>query len=172
MNRTFETNRLLIRPFVIGDAEGIFNTWQNDPRVFQYIDSEPYHTLEESLQHIQDRIIHYDKEMFFDHVMVLKDTNTPIGEINGVYSKKKHSMDIGYILGKKYWKKNYMLEALSKIIETFFAEYQMNVIYAESHKDNLASIHLLNKLGMHEIKREDDLIYYELQNPSGLRTLL
>ena len=55
--RDITTDRLLLRVPVPGDAQRIFNSYAQDPKVARYLTWKPSKTLDDSKRHIQDRIL-------------------------------------------------------------------------------------------------------------------
>ena len=47
-----ETKRLVLRPYVIEDADAMFRNWANDPQVTKYLSWEPHNDVEETKQNI------------------------------------------------------------------------------------------------------------------------
>ena len=45
-----ETKRLVLRPYVIEDADAMFRNWANDPQVTKYLTWEPHKDVEETKQ--------------------------------------------------------------------------------------------------------------------------
>ena len=45
-----ETKRLVLRPYVIEDADAMFRNWANDPQVTKYLSWEPHKDVEEIKQ--------------------------------------------------------------------------------------------------------------------------
>lgn len=45
-----ETKRLVLRPYVIEDADAMFRNWANDPQVTKYLSWEPHKDVEETKQ--------------------------------------------------------------------------------------------------------------------------
>ena len=46
MRLTMETERLILRPFVLNDAEAMFHTWANDPEVTKYLTWNPHESVD------------------------------------------------------------------------------------------------------------------------------
>lgn len=57
------------------------------------------------------------------------------------------TVQIGYVLNKKYWKKGIMKTCLSKMIDYLFDEINIERIEASIHPDNLSSIYLIERIG-------------------------
>ena len=99
--KTLETERLILRKTIDGDAEPMFRNWANDPRVTKYLTWQPY----ESVQQLHDSYHQYllkngDNKQFFDWKIVLKELGEPIGSIGVVAIREEiDEVEIGYCLG-------------------------------------------------------------------------
>ena len=88
------------------------------------------------------------------------------------WNKAWHNCILGYEIDPSYQCRGLMREALACIIEYGFNEMQLHRIHAEIHRDNLASLHLIQRLGFQfeGVHREmgfwqqrwHDLDYYSL----------
>jgi RimJ/RimL family protein N-acetyltransferase len=56
--------------------------------------------------------------------------------------------DISYALHQRYWGRGYMGEAAERVARYGFEDLQLNRLSATVFPDNLASVHILEKLGM------------------------
>lgn len=75
------------------------------------------------------------------------ESNKLMGEIRLVLNKGFNSAEIGFWLGKNFWRNGYTLEAANKVIEFGFKELKLNRIEAHSMIENISSINLLKKVG-------------------------
>lgn len=62
-------------------------------------------------------------------------------------SLENQNAEIGYWIAKKYWRKGYATEAAMLVVEYAFEEFNLNRIYANLQKENIASLTLLTRLG-------------------------
>jgi RimJ/RimL family protein N-acetyltransferase len=61
--------------------------------------------------------------------------------------KKEKTAEVGYWVGRKYWGNRIATDALSLITEYGFEELGLGAVYACVMRENLTSIHLLEKCG-------------------------
>ena len=88
------------------------------------------------------------KKKAFELGIELKETKEIIGMVslmNIDYDNK--NAEVGYWLGKKYWGKKLMKEAVKLILNFGFKELKLVRIYARVMHPNIASAKLLEKLG-------------------------
>ena len=67
------------------------------------------------------------------------ESNKLMGEIRLVLNKGFNSAEIGFWLGKNFWRNGYTLEAANKVIEFGFKELKLNRIEAHSMIENISS---------------------------------
>ncbi len=80
--------------------------------------------------------------------IVLKDTNKVIGVVDlfGVDVKNKKA-ELGYWLGRRYWGRGIMTEAVVLMLEFGFEFLDLHRIYARVFEENVASKRVLEKTG-------------------------
>jgi len=107
----------------------------------------PY-TLKNAEDFIKLTHLKINKKKAFEYGIELKETRGIIGMIglmNIDYNNK--NAEVGYWLGKKYWGKGIMKEAIKLIINFGFKKLMLVRIYARVMHPNIASAKLLEKSG-------------------------
>ena len=98
-----ETERLLLRPWTLGDAEELYR-YAKDPEVGPAAGWEPHTSVENSREIIKTVL-----SAPGTFAVVLKETGLPIGSAGYFQTKAQSSetgeMEIGYWIGKPYWGK-------------------------------------------------------------------
>ena len=139
-NRTIiaETNRLVLRRYVEGDLNDLYEYLSN----VNVVEFEPYKpmTMEEAKDNLKWRIS--TDEMI---AVELKAEHKMIGN---VYLGKREfdSLEIGFVFNEEYWKKGYAKESCEKLIADAFAK-GIHRIYAECDPANQNSWGLLEAMG-------------------------
>lgn len=147
--KTLEINRLLLRPFVLADAEAMFKNWANDSEVTKYLMWKPHGTIEVTKEVLDDWIKRYKEQNFYQWAIVEKSINEPIGSISVVKQDDKIKMvHIGYCIGKSWWGKGYTSEALKRLVKFFFEEVEVNRIEARHDPRNTNSGKVMQKAGL------------------------
>ncbi len=147
---TLETERLILRKTLEGDAKPMFENWAKDERVTKYLTWPPYESVEqlESTYHkyLTDSQHSLD---FYDWKIVLKEINEPVGSI-GVVSLREDTQaaSIGYCLGYNWWHKGIMTEAFKEVIRFLFEEVGLNRIDAVHDPRNPHSGDVMKKCGL------------------------
>ncbi len=163
-------DRINLRKLKKSDAESI-QKHAKDKEISRYtILPHPY-----KLKHAQDFINLTHKKMrkkesyeFGIELKVTKKIIGMMGLINIDFENKK--AEVGYWLGKKYWKQGLTTESLKLILKFGFRELKLEKIYAKVMCPNMASANLLKKNGfklegklrkntLKNGKFMDDLIY-------------
>ena len=91
-----ETERLLIRPFRISDADDAFE-WRSDPEVNRFMPYPCDDDIAELRQRIEEWIADNDK-----YAIVLRGTGKVIGDITLEWSEKDRAYEIGYNINRSF----------------------------------------------------------------------
>ncbi len=144
-----ETQRLILRRAVLEDAQPMYANWASDPEVTKFLTWPVHSTLE-----ITETVVHswmeaYSKDNYYQWMIVLKDLNQPIGTISVVsLDDQVGKAEIGYCIGRRWWHKGIMSEALQAVIDFLFDEVGMNRIEAKHDPNNPHSGGVMRKCGM------------------------
>jgi len=142
----FETERLVLRPPTLADAEAIFQTYAQDPQVTRYLIWKPHRAISETLEFLSHCVLAWQKKSGFPYVIALKGCDSAIGMIEIRLDSFK--ADIGYALGRSYWGKGYMTEAVRALVDWTLSQAGIYRVWAVCDVDNLASARVLEKAGM------------------------
>ena len=148
--RQIETKRLLLRQFVVEDAEAMFRNWTSDPEVTKYLTWPPHASVDVSRAVLNDWTAAYPKQNYYQWAIVLNENGEcPIGSIGTVDINDDVSVvQIGYCLGQRWWHRGIMAEALNAVIDFFFSEVGANRIEARHDPRNPHSGMVMEKCGM------------------------
>lgn len=146
---TLETERLLLRRLTIDDAESMFNNWASDDEVTKYLTWPTHKTIDNSKWFINFCLDGYKNTSFYNWAIELKDTHELIGNISVVNVLEETSgMELGWVIGKKYWGNGYVPEAAKCIMGILFEDVGVNCIFAQYDINNPKSGRVMQKLGM------------------------
>lgn len=147
--RTIKTERLILRRFTIRDAEGMYHNWASDPAVTEFLTWPTHTSVDVTKDLLTAWISHYEEGDYFNWVLEYKETGAVIGNISVVHLREEISAcEIGYCMGKAYWGKGIMPEALRAVIDYLFKEADMNRICACHDVNNPKSGRVMDKAGM------------------------
>lgn len=163
-----ETERLMLRPFLISDASDVFE-YLREPAVNCFA-SMKLDSLEEAKEEMKKRV--NETEYYF--AIVLKESNKVIGEIDA-FPERGEPHDTAspldtfspcWMLNGEYQGKGYAYEAAHAFFDYLFSEKGARRIYAYTEDYNLSSQHLCEKLGM---RREGLFVEFVsfVNNPDG-----
>lgn len=143
-HRVLETERLMLRPVTLDDAEDMYE-YASDELNVRYT-FERNRNLEETRNNIA---CFYLAQPLGRWGIELKETGAFIGTID------LHKLDatlkkaaIGYIINRQYWNQGLTTEANQAVIQLAFEEIGMNKLVALHDKDNPASGRVMEKSGM------------------------
>lgn len=143
------TKRLMLRDFKKEDWKAVHD-YASDPEVVRYVDFGP-NTEKESKDFIQRALSHKKEKPRnnFSLAIVLKAKNLLIGGC-GIYVSNPGSREgyIGYVLNRNFWEQGYATEAAQALVEFGFDELELHRIFATCDAENVASAHVLGKIGM------------------------
>lgn len=156
-----ETERLLLKGLTLEeeDIKRVFKHF-SDSQVTRFMDIDACKHISEAEEivrfHVEDSGCRWG--------LYKKVDNKFIGTCGfHCWDKKNSIAEIGYDLGKAFWGRGMMYEALQSIIKFSFDSMGLTKIYATVEVDNERSVKLLRRL---DFKREeeltDGLIYFYL----------
>lgn len=101
-------------------------------------------------------------------LIIHKTDSTLIGDIGFHGAPDEHgTVEIGYSIVPEYRNQGYATEMATALIHWAFQEPGINIITAETRKENTASINVLTKVGMNCLATEDEWLRWELRKPTS-----
>lgn len=164
-HQIIETERLVLRPVTLDDAEAMFEYASNKENTRYTFPTNQ--SLEETKNNIAQ---FYLANPLGRWGIELKSTGEFIGTID------LHKMDtvlkkaaVGYIIHQKYWNQGLTTEANRAVIELAFEKIGMNKLTALHDKDNPASGKVMKKSGMH-FSHEEPYARMDYKEPGRIVT--
>jgi RimJ/RimL family protein N-acetyltransferase len=153
--RAIRTKRLLLRDLKEADWQAV-HEYASDPEIVRYMDWGP-NTAEETKGFIQ-RALAGQKERphrNYSLAIVLKAGDKLIGSCGICVSNPENKEGwIGYCLSRHFWRKGYATETATALVDFGFDKLKLHRVFATCGPENMASAHVLEKVGM---KREGRL---------------
>ena len=149
--QTLITEDLILRRFELSDEPAMFNNWAGRPDNVTYL-TWPAHTDLAVTQATLERWVaaYQDGDTFKWAITLKSQPDQVIGDISGVgYEPATNSMTIGYVLGRDYWGKGYMTQALIAVSRFFLQEADINRVRATHDTANPGSGRVMQKAGFH-----------------------
>ena len=148
MTTLFSSQRLFFREFTEGDAALVY-ALNKDPEVTRYLHELPTTDEAAALEVITKRILpQYQQYGYGRWAVLLKENNTFIGWCGLKYRPERKETDLGYRFLRSCWGKGYASEAAAACLLYGFEHYQLPLITARAHVENLASLRVIEKCGM------------------------
>ncbi len=141
-----ETARLILRPFTAGDAPRAHRVY-SDPQVMRYVATGPMEHIGVTERLLYDYDVHQRTHGFSFWAVIERATGELIGDA-GLYRTPAGEVELGYTLGLPWWGHGYATEAAGTWVETAFGVLGIEEVVALAEPANLASLHVLEKLGM------------------------
>lgn len=145
---TFETERLVMRPWRESDGEDFFHYAQN-PHVGPAAGWKPAESFEESFKTLQEFCKKPDEVC----AVMLKETGRAIGSL-GLHPDEKRdgtlsriTRMLGYVLDEPYWGRGYMTEAVRGALRFAFDEMELELVSVYHFPFNDRSRRVIEKCG-------------------------
>ncbi len=157
--KRIETERLILRPFVLEDAPAAFRNWMSDPQVTKFLRWPTHRDLAVSQRVLEEWVSAYGNPTFYQWAIELKSLGEPIGSIAVVeMNERAEWLEIGYCIGSRWWRNGYTSEALSALLPFFFEEVKAGRVQSVHDPKNPNSGRVMQKCGLrHEatLRRAD-----------------
>lgn len=151
-----ETERLTIRIYTASDHHQLIKLF-TDKDVMKYVDDGVFSL--ENAENLWQRLFEkfYAKDLKTIYGVFAIEDGRYIGHA-AIRPRPTQTDDweISYILKKDEWQKGFATEIARKLVEFGFQELKLNAVFATVDTDNLASIHVLEKIGMKKVRDEYD----------------
>lgn len=147
MKAIIETDRLYLREIHVDITQDMF-VLHSDEIVQRYTGEPTISTVEEMQEAILKRVGNYGKFGYGRWATFLKDEMKFVGWAGLAYLPEFDEIDIGYRFLPQFWGKGIATEACTAILDYGFNTLQLERIVAIAMKENLASIRVMQKIGM------------------------
>jgi len=119
-----ETERLILRPLNLEDAEDIYQNWATDPEVARFMRWSVHASVEVTREWLKVVEESSDSDEVYDWGFVLRENNKLIGSGGLYWKEEKQCFELGYNLMKKHWNQGLTTEAAGEIVR--FAKENLN----------------------------------------------
>ena len=161
MTNIIETERLILRPLTLSDANTAFHGWAGDPEVAKYVSWLPHHSIDDTIKWLKEiewkqddagNIIPNDNYIWG---FVLKETGELFGSGGLIWEENRQLFQIGYNIKKTHWNRGYTTEAMTAILKFAAANLGIKRVAGGHAKENPASRRVIEKLGF--VYNRDDI---------------
>ena len=152
-NIIIETERLILRPLTIADADIAFNGWTGDLEVAKYVSWLPHHSINETVEWLEEiewkqdeagNIIENDNYIWG---FVLKESGELFGSGGLIWEEDWKLFQVGYNIKQTHQNCGYTTEAMRAILSFASANLGIKKVAGGHAKENIASARVIEKLG-------------------------
>lgn len=140
-----ETERLLLRRPVAGDAEAIFVRYAGDTKVTRYLSWPTHRSTADTRAFLEYSEAEWDRWPAGPYLILSRPDHLLLGS-TGLAFETLYRAATGYVLAQDGWGKGYATEALRAMVE-LARSVGVRRLYAICHPDNRASWRVLEKCG-------------------------
>lgn len=153
MVSVIETERLILRPLTLADADTAFHGWTGDAEVAKYVSWLPHHSIDDTIEWLKEvewkqddagNVLENDNYIWG---FVLKETGELFGSGGLIWEEEWGLFQVGYNIMKTHWNRGYTTEAMSAILSFAATNLGVKKVSGGHAKENLASSKVLEKLG-------------------------
>jgi len=146
--RTITTERLILRPYELSDAQRVSELC-NNYNIYKSTLTLPYpYPIESALAWIPTHEENFKNDKCYEFAIANKTTSELYGAVGLSNHKNNKNGEIGYWIGEEYWGNGYATEALEAIIEFAFTEKGYHKVWGRFFAANPASGKVMQKAGM------------------------
>jgi [ribosomal protein S5]-alanine N-acetyltransferase len=135
--------RVMLRAPRLDDADVLFERIASDPEVTRYLSWSPHPDVAETRRVITELFNVGDEKTW---LIELRDGG-PVG-LCGWRRPQNYSVELGYCLGRRWWRQRIMSEVLPLLIEEAQRDPAVYRVYAYCHVDNTGSARVLERSGL------------------------
>lgn len=142
---TIETERLILRPLTIDDAEAAFE-WTGDERVAKYMIYSTHESIETTKEWL-NTVENLENE--YSWGFVRKSDNKLIGAGSMRYRTDEKKWSFGYNMRYDCWNMGYTTEATLAMTNYVRENHNAHRFIAECAVENIGSARVMEKCGLH-----------------------
>ncbi len=120
--------------------------YAGDEEVTRYLTWLPHRSLRDSLAFLETALDGWREGSEYTWVLELRETGALVGGFGARPSGT--SLNIGYVLGREYWNRGLMTEAVKHVVAWAMAQPGIFRVWAVCDVENAASARVLEKSGM------------------------
>jgi len=164
MSTVARTERLTLRQFTLEDAADLFEL-NSDPEVIRYTGDLPVESVEAAEQFLDNYSAY--AQTGFGRWAVIRNSDKRFVGWCGLKLNEESLNDLGFRFFRDCWGKGYATESARASLDLGFGQFHLDEIIGRTAKQNHASMHVLEKLGMQKWKTGEcegfpDALYYRI----------
>lgn len=147
--KILETERLILRPFRIEDANQMYQNWAGSHNVTKYLTWPAHSSPDISKMVLNSWIKEYDDIHTYQWCVEYKENHEAIGSMSVVrLNEEVGEAEIGYCIGERYWNRGITSEAFQRTIRFLFDEVKCGRVSAKHDVNNPNSGKVMLKCGL------------------------
>jgi len=163
MSCVLETNRLQLRPCQIEDIQFVHALWTND-RVRYFLFDNRVISFDEARSHIEDSLASFEQDGYGIWLVFERSIECLVG-FAGFLGSEEGTPSLVYGVHPDCWGNGYAMEAARIVLSYALEKLRIPKVRADVDEPNIASVRVLEKLGMRRTGREIvkgyPLLYFE-----------
>ncbi|MBO4927900.1 MAG: GNAT family N-acetyltransferase [Clostridiales bacterium] len=160
-NPVIETERLILRPLTVEDAQTAFDSWTSDPEVAKYMRYYAHKSVDTTKEWLKSVVANENSDTSFDWGFVLCESGELVGSGGLYYDDEDGMFEIGYNFAKKVWGRGLATEAARAMIDFAFTTLHQTQLRGRHNIENKASGNVMKKCGF---VYERDCLDYMLED--------
>ena len=162
---TLQTARLILRPWTLADIDELHALWIR-PEVRRYLWDDEVITRARAEETVRDLIALQESDGIGGWVVLDNATGALAGFV-GLIRREPGETELLYGLGREWWGRGLATEASMAVLTYAFAELRCARVTAATDVPNVASVRVMQRLGMRFTHRAPlnglDTLFYELR---------
>jgi len=150
MTNILETERLILRPLTLADADTAYK-WTGDPEVAEYVSWLPHYSIDDVIEWLKEIEWKSDWNSIpsenYIWGFVLMETGELFGSGGLIWEDDWQLYQVGYNIMKPHWNRGYTTEAMKAILRFAALNLGIKKVAGGHAKENLASAKVIEKLG-------------------------
>ena len=171
MSCVLETTRLQLRPCQIEDIQLVHTLWTNDCVRYFLFDNRVI-SSDEARAFVEDSVANFEQYGYGLWLVFLRDIDHLVG-FAGFLPSEEGTPSLIYGVHPDRWGYDYATEAASAVLSYALEKLTLPKVRADVDEPNIASVRVLEKLGMRRTGREvvngHPLLYFELSRSALIR---
>lgn len=155
-----ETERLMLRPLTVEDAQKVYENWAGDPDVTRFMRWNTHTDANATKEWLTAWVKTVSDQQVYDWGIILKAIDEPIGSIGALTEETEPDRyTFGYCIGKRFWGRGYMTEALCRVLRFMTDVAGIKHYFCYHAKENPVSGIVMEKAGFRYVKDGDYTSY-------------
>lgn len=146
-------DRVVLREFTMDDVDAMY-AYLSDDEVFRHVSWEPP-TLDETTNSVREasEAARATPRPDYELAVTLRDTDEVVGQVTLKTDRyiprlRQRTSELGFMLRRDYWGRGIATEAARLLLDFAFGQLGLHRVFAVVDEDNLASVRVLEKLGL------------------------